>query len=181
KNNPERPNQAESPEQKRRKRDIQNLTWLLKTLHLPTLDQHALDSPHVMQDRVLHFWEGFNSVINNSLFHLYDNNLATLLRDYHTAFRETVRHGEHYHSNVDGSAYIFSRATSLTSAEENEKVSAAIRAGADKMVELISRILHIVRQDYLEVSIDDTNRAAWLEYVEFKKAEARALEDLGDA
>jgi hypothetical protein len=177
KKNPEKPNSAESPEQKRRNRDIENINWALKTLHLPTLDQHVLDCPHMMMDRVLYFWEGFNGVMNNSLFHLYDQELLNLFRSYREAFHETVRHGECYHPNVDCSAYIFTNPGDLSLPPDKDAVWEAIRLAAHTMHKVMREILDEVRTNYLEVSIDETNRTAWHDYVQFKKDQARALED----
>lgn len=175
--NPENPNSAASPEQKKRNRDIENINWLLKTLHLPTLDQHVLDCPHMMMDKVLYFWDGFNGVMNSSLFHLYDQKLLNLFRRYHDAFHETVRHGECYHPNVDCSAYIFTNPGDLPLPPDKETVWEAMQKATQTMSQVMQEILEEVRANYLEVSIDETNRLAWYNYVQFKKDQAGAVED----
>jgi len=175
-NNPEKPNSAESPEEKKRARDIENLHWVLSTLHLPTLDQHILDCPHMLMDKVLHFWEGFNGVMTNSLFHLYDQKLAELFHNYHIAFHETVRHGECYHPNMNSSAYIFTNPGDMPLDDDKEEIWKSIRESADQMHEIIREILAEIRENYLEISIDDTNREAWREFVQFRKEQAEALE-----
>lgn len=176
-NNPEKPNSADSPEEKKRARDIEHLHWVLSTLHLPTLDQHVLDCPRTLTDKVLHFWEGFNGVMNNSLFHLYDQKLAKLFREYHIAFRETVRHWECYYPNMDGSVYIFTSLVDMPLSDEKEEAWNSIQKAAEKMYELMKGILAEIRENYLEISIDDTNREAWQEFVQFRKEQANALED----
>lgn len=175
-NNPEKPNSTDSPEEKKRARDIQNIQWVLSTLHLPTLDQHVLDSPHSIMDKVVYFWDGFNSVMSNSLFHLYDKELFGLLREYHEAFGETLSYEECYQPNVSGSAYIFTNPGDLTLSDEKEVIWEAIKSSGDRMHNLIGLILAKIRSDYLEINIDETNREAWVKYVQFKREEADALE-----
>lgn len=175
-NNPEKPNSAESPEEKKRARDIENLHWVLSTLHLPTLDQHILDCPNMLMDRVLHFWEGFNGVMTNSLFHLYNQNLAELFKKYHIAFHETVKHGECYHPNINSSAYIFTNPGDMPLDNDKEQIWNSIKKSAEQMHEIMREILSEIRENYLEISIDDTNREAWREFVQFRKEQAEALE-----
>ena len=128
-------------------------------------------------DRVLYFWEGFNSVMNNSLFHLYDQNLLGLFREYHKAFHETVRHGEEYHPNHDSSAYIFTNPGDLPLPPDRGETWDAIRNAAEEMRKTMQKLLLEIRSNYLEVSVEDNNKAAWRDYVQFKKEQAQALED----
>lgn len=173
--NPEKPNSADSPEAIKRTRDVQNIRWVLSTLHLPTLHQHVLDSPHMLLDKVLDFWYGFDSVMSNSLFHLYDEELFGLLKEYHEAFRETVTHTECYHLNFSGSAYIFTNTLDMPLSDKKEEIWESIKTSAVKMHNLIGVILSKIRSDYIEISIDETNRKAWSDYVQFKKEEADVL------
>lgn len=175
-NNPEKPNSAESPEEKKRARDIENLHWVLSTLHLPTLDQHILDCPHMLMDKVLHFWEGFNGVMTNSLFHLYNQKLSKLFQKYHIVFHETVKHGECYHPNINSSAYIFTNSGDMPLDSDKEQIWNSIKTSAAQMYEIMREILSDIRENYLEISIDDTNREAWREFVQFRKEQVEALE-----
>lgn len=175
-NNPEKPNRAESPEEKKRARDIKNLHWVLSTLHLPTLDQHILDCPHMLKDQVLHFWEGFNGVMTNSLFHLYNQKLAELFRKYHIAFHETVKHAEYYHTNIDCSACFFTNRGDMPLDGDKEQVWNSIKSSADQMRDIMQDILLDIRENYLEISINDTNKEAWREFVQFRKEQVEVLE-----
>lgn len=105
-NNPKRPTNEESPEQRKRTRDIQKIIEVMSTLHIPTIDNHVMNCPRTITEEVFFFWEGFNAVMNSSLFHLYDQNLLDLFRRFHYAFRATISHGECYHQNFNGSGYI---------------------------------------------------------------------------
>ncbi|WP_262966877.1 nucleotide-binding protein [Methylobacter psychrophilus] len=175
--NPERPTDQISPEKKKHVRDIENLKWILSTIHLPTLDQHLLNCPHMLQDKVLHFWEGFNTVAESSLFHLYDTELSKAFRSLHMSFHETTRHGEHYHKNFNGSAYIFSNPGDRPLSKKQQKDWDSIVSASNVMKTVLIQILNRVRKQFLEVDINNTNSAAWKEYVEFNLEQAKLLEE----
>ena len=89
-------------------RDISNLREAMSAIHIPTIDEHVADAPHMLLDRTLYFWDSFNGVITGSRFHLYDVQLLNLFKEFHKAFFfETVNHDECYHPNQAHNAYIF--------------------------------------------------------------------------
>jgi hypothetical protein len=167
--NPSKPNSNESPEKRTRNRDIENIKWILSTIHLPTLDQHARDCPYKVSDKALFFWEGFNDVMNNSLFHLYNQKLLELFRRYHKAFYETVQHGELYHSTADSSAHIFTNPGDLPLSPPEEAAWKTIQKGAQSMSELMRDILEEVRGAYQEVDVDNASGTAWRDYITHRK------------
>src|SRR5207245_87653 len=71
-----------TPEARKRRRDIQTLSSVLATIHVPTMDEFLYriqigTVPH----RIFHFWEAFNGVVSSNLFHFYDLTLASLVAD----------------------------------------------------------------------------------------------------
>jgi hypothetical protein len=180
KSNPSRPTDEKTPEEKKRSRDVENIRWLLSTLHLPALDEYLIECPYKLNERVLYYWESFNGVAGNSLFHLYDSELSKAVKTLHSSFTETVSHGEYYHPTVSGRAYIFSNPGDMPFREDQQKVWDTILAAAQQMRIALDQVLARVRADYLEVDIEATNRAAWQEYVDFKREQAELYEETGD-
>lgn len=178
--NPLRPTDEKTPEERKRSRDIENLKWLLSTLHLPTLDEHLLECPYKLNERILYFWESFNGVAGNSLFHLYDSELSKAVKELHSSFDETVSHGEYYHPTVSGKAYIFSNPGDMPLREDQQKVWDTILAAAKTMRIALDKVLARVREEFLEVDIDSTNRAAWQEFVDFRREQAKLYDETGD-
>lgn len=167
---------ASSPDEIKRNRDIENIRWALNTLHLPTLDQHVIDSPHYLADKVLYFWEGFNGVMLNSLFHLYDGELEKEFRRLHDAWRVSINYYQYYHSNPSGSLHVFGSPGDAPFSKRQqaawdkiEKANATIRLSLDD-------ILAVVRERYIEIDIDETNRNAWLEFIETKRKHSALLD-----
>lgn len=174
--NPERPTAELTPAEKQHARDVDNLRWVTSTLHLPTIDQHILECPHMLADRTLHFWESFNGVMSSSHFHLYDEELLSLFRTLHSAFHDTVRFGENYHPTYSGNVYVFSSPGDAPLREAQQKAWDLIEEGRSTMKVSLYKILSCIRARFLEVDIDSASKEAWREYVEFQKSITEKLD-----
>ena len=108
-NNPKRPaeNNKKSPEEIKKIRDVQNLTWALSVIHLPAVDQMISDLSRYLKYRVFYFWESFRGVVENSLFHLYDPQAADLIKDVCAGWGGCLGHGEQYHMAPNSDFHIF--------------------------------------------------------------------------
>jgi hypothetical protein len=167
--NPTRPAETLNPEQRKHARDVENLRWALSALHLPTLDAHILEMPHKMMPRTLHFWESFSGVLGNSLFHVYDLELRNAMERLHAAFRTSVSYGEMYHPTPGGMAYVFSGHDSMLT-EDQDAAWKTIGNACDDMRTSLDDLLAVVRDRFIEVDISETNKAAWVEFIEFEKS-----------
>jgi hypothetical protein len=164
---PSRPARELTAEAQRHNRDVDKLRWVLSSLHLPTLDEHIHEAPHILKDKALHFWDSFNGIMENSLFHLYDTTLDTAFKKLHHAFRGTVSQSNFYRDIPGGNAYVFGTHGLL--AEHDERVAwKAIEESCLEMRSALDSILFRVRAEFLEVDIDASNRSAWIEYVAFE-------------
>ena len=94
-------------EELNRKRDLEALRRVLQTVHWPTLDQHMQEGPYILNGRVIHFWEGFHSAINESLFSLYDKSLLAKLTKFHQLWGKTLSYDEFYNPSPNSDRYIF--------------------------------------------------------------------------
>jgi hypothetical protein len=82
--NPKRPADEKeiSPEKQKRQRDILNIEWILSSI-IQSIDMRVKQSPYIVEYKILHFWEGYNGVITNSLFYLYDKILEEYFKSFH--------------------------------------------------------------------------------------------------
>jgi hypothetical protein len=160
---------AQSPEQIRRGRDIANLKWLLSNIHFPTLDQMIGDLPELMHSRALHFWEGFNAVVKNSLFHLYDEPLLATVRSMHKSWEICVSNGEHYHMATNPNIYVFKNPGDAPLTQMQKNVWKTINSARASLQESQQALLKAIRENYLEVDVDETNQAAWQEYKDVQR------------
>ncbi len=169
--NPVRPLDGEqlSPEQIKRKRDISNLRWILGTIHFPTLDQMASDLPSILHYKATYFWEGFNAVVENSLFHLYDTEALDAIKLIHKSWKTCVSNGEQYHMTVNSNTYVFKNPGDAPLSKNQQRVWDAINNARTILQLSQTKLLTILRDRYLEIDVDEMNAAAWREYIEFQR------------
>lgn len=151
-----------------RQRDIQMLDNVLEPIHWPTIDEHALEIPRVIIARIFHFWEGFHSVVEGSLFHLYDPVLKRGVLRLHGSWGTTVRYGNHYDDLPNGN-YIFRRPVNLPLTSIEERDWKIIEQAAVELRESKAALLNHLREHYPEIDVLRLSEAAWREYVEYMK------------
>ena len=169
--NPKRPAELKivSPEEKMRQRDVSNIRWVFSTIHLPTLDSHVDDAPYKFPERSFHFLIEFEAVMTSSLFHLYDQKLYRALRELHVAWTKATSYGSHYYVTRSGDAFIFINPGDISTDKTKEEAWYSISKATKKMERALARATTIVREQYLEIDLVETNDAAWREYVQFEK------------
>jgi len=160
--------QSKSPEAIRHERDVENIRWLLEQVHFPTLDDHVGNVPHMIEDRVLSFWEGFRFVARSSLFYLYDTELKKRVEDVFDSWRDTVRFGERYHPASNPAIYVFSN-SDVFQTKEQEADWNTIEQAASRLHFAKTALLDWIRDRYLEVDIDETSTHA---YARWRKEQA---------
>ncbi|MEQ1741738.1 MAG: hypothetical protein ABL869_04455 [Candidatus Nitrotoga sp.] len=149
--------------------DVENIEWLMSTIHLPTLDQHILELPRIIDDRVFWFWEGFKGVVTNSLFSLYDKTLENSVADLFIAWQSTLSFYQRYNGTPNGQRYIFSNLGDAPLSNEQQVDWDAIEAARDKMAQALQALLNRLRESYIEVHLQKTNAKAWGEFVKDQK------------
>lgn len=155
-----------TPEKIRHDRDVENMRWLMETIHLPTIQQHIEDLPRKITDQAMWFYENFRGVAGNSLFNVYNPALKTAVEKFYNGWSKALSHDEEYRDISHGS-YIFSN---LMDAPLNAVQQVAwddIKDGRTEMAEGITSILDRLRADYLEINIQQTNEHAWKNYTVF--------------
>ncbi len=178
KNQPQRPFELlqKTPNEVKRLRDLENIRWAMNTIHVPTVDDMVLNLPHHLNSKALHFWESFNGVVTSSLFHIYDEELREVILSVHKSWHGCVSHGEQYHMASNPNLYVFANPGNAPFDNEQEREWSEIQSASTLLRELLDTLLKIIRERYLEIDIDETNKNAWVEYVEFQKEMDEKLE-----
>lgn len=168
---PQKPNEqnAQTPAQIRHQRDITNLKWILSNIHFPSVDQMIEGLPDILNSRALHFWEGFNAVATNSLFHLYDKALSEPMKALHKSWKVCVSNGEKYHMASNPNIYVFKNPGDQSLTKEQDRVWREINNARASLLDAKDQLLELIREAYLEIDIDETNRAAWQEYKDMQR------------
>jgi hypothetical protein len=168
--NPKRPAELKglSRERIEHDRDVENMRWLMETLHLPTLEQHINDLPKQVTDRAMWFHEHYRGVASNPLFNVYDAVLNGAVERLLRAWDAAMAHGTQYTATSQG-RYVFVSLGDAQLSQDRQVAWDAIEAAREEMAAAASTILERVRSAYLEIDIQQTNQRAWGEYVDFHR------------
>jgi hypothetical protein len=151
------------PEAKRRRHDINTLTAVLSTMHMPSLDQFIEETPRMVRDSILFHWENFRSVVENSLFHVYDPPLRGLIDEIHEAWATALAHSSEYYP-THGGTYVFANVGDLPLNDRQQEHWDAVNEARSRLALALPRFLTYIREEYLEVDIEGGNREAWLKW-----------------
>lgn len=159
KHNPLRPRDLEglSPDQVLRQRDIDNITWALEQVHQPSLDDFIETMPSQLRDKIFWYFESFKGVVGNSLFHISDPKLAKLFQKWLKGWSQALSGGAHFQMASNPSLYIWKGNRD----PNGEKALKKINKGLVKMKSARQAVLDMVRKNYVEVDIHETNKTAF--------------------
>lgn len=169
-NKPLKPREAaeKTPQEVKRERDVGNLKWLLSAIHQPTMQEMLSDVPHRIRDKALDFWEDFNSVTTNTLFYLYDVKARELVDEVYQHWATIVSFGHRYDMSYHGQSFIFRTPMDVLS-DEQQRDWKKIEQAARQLAQAVPALLNHVRENYLEIDLDEMSANAWRRYVNFHK------------
>jgi Predicted nucleotide-binding protein containing TIR-like domain len=158
-----------SPEQKMRSRDVENINWIMSQIHIPKLDALLQDAPKRLSHKMFIFWEGFNGVINNSLFHLYDKKLKNLFNKLHVHWGKCVSFPDNYITGNNNDYHVFANSIDPSTRMNDKKIRTQIGNSAKELHATLGKILKYLRLNYIEVDIDNLSSSAYDRYIDFNK------------
>lgn len=167
-----------TPEKIRHDHDVENMRWLMRMLHIPTLQDHIESLPHVISEKALWFFEMFRGVAANALFSVYDPLLSAAVDKLHRSWSAALAHDNEYHDTPSGKAHVFTNPGDMPLSGERQEAWDAIDAARREMAEAITVILDRLRSDYLEIKINKTNKRAWEAYFADQRDESKLLSKL---
>ena len=177
---PKRPAELKglTPEKLRHDHDVENMRWLMRAIHLPTLQDHIEQLPHAISNRAIWFYETFRGVAANALFSVYDPMLSAAVDKLHRGWVAAMAHDNQYHDTPSGKMHVFSNAGDLPLEGERQDAWDAIDAARRDMADAITTMLDRLRSDYLEIKINKTNKRAWADYIADHRDENELLRKL---
>jgi hypothetical protein len=169
--NPKRPAELKglSREKVEHDHDVENMRWLMEALHIPTLQSHIEELPHLISDKALWFFENFRGVAANNLFSVYDPVLKNAVDKFHTGWLAALGHDNEYHETPSGKTHVFRNPGDMPLSPKRQKAWDEIDAGRQDIAVGLTTILDRLRADYIEINIHKTNAKAWKDYVDFQR------------
>ena len=162
-------NKGLKPLEKKTRRDITNIVWALKTINIPILDEFISELPFKINSKIFHFWEGFNGVINSSLFHVYDNTVMLLFKEIHTHWENTLSFGHKYNAIDKFGNAIFGSPDDPRTDQRTQDDYKFIGEERIKLKNDFRTILDYIRINYIDIDLEETSQYALDEYNNFYK------------
>ena len=159
-------------QEKKRLSDLAHLRWILATLNIPVIDRHIDAAPHKIYDEIFYYWESFHKIYSSSIFYLYDSRMRELIKMVHDWWNKSLSYDEYYHSVANRNVLIFYRPAHRAQTEQEEAAwkTICVCKETKKGFELL---LNYVRENYLDLNIEELSYEAREEYVEFMKIQNR--------
>lgn len=157
-----------TPDDVKKQRDVKNISLLLGQIHINTFDWFVEEFPAQIVDRIFFFWEGFKGILSSSTFHLYDEQLESLIKDLHRNWGEALNHGERYYSNFDQiKAYKFGSPTPEGWDKKDNEIFKKLMELKPILSKSFKDVLTYIRANYVEIDIEALSEKANDEYIRF--------------
>lgn len=158
-----------SPEEKKRKLDVEKLTWILSSIHIPTFDNFVNEAPELLIYNQLHYFEGFSSILKSNEFYLYDKILLEKIKKVFSLLDKSLSYGHHYVflNNVKKSKFTFP----LFQQKDYEEAKDDFNMLIENIVELKEKfkdLLSYIRENYLEIDLKETSKIAFEDYLSYQ-------------
>ena len=154
----------ETPEQKKRNIDVSNLKWALNTIHIPTFDHFLEEIPDKIIGKIFYFKDSFVSVLDSNTFHIYDQELLKLITKFKNNWTKSLSFYQHYGPDGSGKNYRFYLVLDTFQSEQAEKDFNTIVKVRLELEKDFKDLLQFVRNNYLEIDLDETSKNAFESY-----------------
>lgn len=178
--NPARPDMAIEKQNllKKRDRDIALMKPLLSTLHLPLFEKFLGEAPRLIDTRILHHYDAFHAIFNQTSFHLYDKKMHELLQKLDEHWTKSLSYDHSYRDSSSEHMQVFGISTSEWKKETDPKKKAEqeqdyykIKENEAKEFEILSTIIrelrnafaeliNYIKESYIEINLDETSGSA---------------------
>jgi len=160
------------------RRDIENMAWLLRYIHWPTLEEYIDQGPKIRSHAVVDFFEDFEAVLRSSYFHLYDKALRKKVDALHEVWARAMAHAERYDAQPYTNRYLFTTPVDRVLTPREERHWNAIAAALRKLRPAIDALLNEIRMRYTSIDITAASEAAWNRYVDRQRASEESVKRL---
>lgn len=155
----------ETPQEKKRRLDVENLRWIMESIHIPTFDLFIQEFPDILIHKIFHFELSFISIFESSSFHLYDRELLKLLENYKLLWGNSLSYHSRYFPVSGTKVYAFTSTTvdgeKIKGADSDYTILIGIAAELKKSFLVL---LNYIRENYLEIDLKQTNEIAFTNY-----------------
>jgi len=171
KRNPQKPSdkKKKSANEIKREKDISSLNSLMACIHIQTMDYFISELPDKVIERIFFFWHSFQEIYDTNAFHIFNTDLAKLLKQFRDKWGDTLSHGDMYQGTGSRTHYSFYLPMDVFPNEQAEKTYKQIEKEAAELKFLFRNLVAYLRDNYIEVDLDELSNKALQMYVDHEK------------
>ena len=147
-----------NPDGIKRKRDVLNIRAAMSCIHFPTMDEFIEKYPAYIINKIFHYHDGFNQILDDSIFTIYDSKAKKYLFDFHNIWQKSLSHSSCYR-HINHSIFKFDGDYSIY--KQLEPLQIELRKKLSKLVKYINK-------NFLEINLKDTSDKAFEDYNRIK-------------
>ena len=153
----------------KKQRDVKNITRLMSQIHRPSFQTHLELLPRIVTGDSGFFYDGFEAVVNDISFYLYDAEAMRLVKDFYTVWKN-IQSCPHLTINANNDYYFDTDAENLSGAanDDNDNWDAHVKDSIS-LSENFQKLQEYIRTHYLDIDLDQLSENARQQYVDFKK------------
>lgn len=151
--------ESDDPSDLKRRRDLVQLTRILKFLNFDVIRSLVESSPQRIHHEIFTFWEFFDRTWTAPEFHVYDTALKTLLSDIHDRWNTLVSFGQYYLPG-SGDCYVWNNNHPYSTPEQEHAHHLLIKTGSE-LHEKLHRLATLIHERYLEIDLLAAKRESW--------------------
>lgn len=149
-----------TPEEKKRNIDVSSLKRVLNTIHIPTFDHFLQEIPDLIIGNIFYFKDRFVAALVSNTFHIYDQELLKLLTKFKGNWMQSLSFNQNYSPDRSSKNYRFNLIMDTFPSEQAEKDYKNIVKISFELEKDFKDLLQFVRNNYLEIDLDETSKNA---------------------
>jgi hypothetical protein len=167
---PKRPHEEKEikPEERKRELDIENISWILSSIHIPTFDNFLDEAPDYIPGNIFHYAEGYKSIFRSNTFHIYNEEVLNLLQNIYDNWQLLLSFGHRYDNTGSQNIYKFFFPNNTVDAEYARNDMHMLFEKRVDLTENFKELLNNIRTNYLEINLKDTSRIAFEDYLSYQ-------------
>jgi hypothetical protein len=157
-----------NPDGIKHKRDVLNIRSAMSCIHFPTMDEFIEKYPAYIIDKIFHYHDGFNQILSDSSFTIYDSKAKKYLFDFYIIWQKSLSLSSCY-KYINHSIFKFDGDYSIY--KKLEPIQIELKQKLLKLVKYINK-------NFLEINLKDTSDEALEDYNRIETRFSNAFNNL---
>lgn len=153
----------------KREKDVASIKYLLSFVHIQSIDHHIESLPYKISDRIFFFKDSFDEIYQSTSFYLYNKETQAIIDKFIVLWRKTLSYYQHFSPSPNKRDYHFHIPFDTFVNEQAEKDFHQLVEDTREFESAFKIMIQHLRQEYLEIDVDEMSKKALDNYVTFEK------------